>query len=77
MSRTFQDENFLVWEAFTSAGAFGDPEAPHVVFNCLSNRTMRPRVVELEGEEEDAQRTVQTVPEAELLRLFRYARPLP
>jgi hypothetical protein len=76
MARTFQDDNFLIWEAFASSGAFGYPDAPHVVFNCLSNRTIRPRYVQLEGQEPEAQRRVQTVSEDELAGLFRSARPL-
>ncbi len=76
MSRTFQDENFLVWEAFASTGDFGYPEAPQVVFNCLSNKTIRPRYVKLEGWEPEAQRTLQSVSNDELLKLFQTARPL-
>ncbi len=76
MARTFQDENFLIWEAYASSGAFGYPDAPHVVFNCLSNRTIRPRYVQLEGLEPEAQRRVQTGSEDELAGLFRRARPL-
>jgi len=76
MSRTFQDENFLVWEAFASSGAFGYPEAPQVVFNCLSNKTIRPRCLQMEGWEPEAQREIQSVSDDELLRLFQTARPL-
>ena len=76
MSRTFQDENFLVWEAFASTGDFGYPEAPQVVFNCLSNKTIRPRYVKLEGWEPEAQRRIQSVSDDELLKLFQTARPL-
>lgn len=76
MARTFQDENFLVWEAFASTGAFGYAEAPQLVFNCLSNKTIRPRYVQLQGWEPEAQRQVQSVSDDELLKLFQTARPL-
>jgi hypothetical protein len=76
MARTFQDENLLVWEAFASTGEFGYPEAPNVVFNCVSNRTIRPRYVQMDGWEPEAQRELQTVSDAELFRLFQSARPL-
>ncbi len=76
MSRTFQDENFLIWEAFASAGPFGYPEAANVVFNCLSNKTIRPRYVELKAAEPEAQRQLESIPDLDLLHLFQSARPL-
>lgn len=76
MSRTFLDENLLSWEAFASTGAFGYPEGPRVVFQCLTNRTIRPRYVELEGEENNAQRLLEQIPADELVALFQTARPV-
>ncbi|HET9985526.1 MAG TPA: hypothetical protein VFQ38_18130 [Longimicrobiales bacterium] len=76
MSRTFQDENFYLWEAFPSTGAFGYPDGPSVVFNCLTNRMLRPRYVEMPGSEPEAERALNGLSEPELLELLRKARPL-
>jgi hypothetical protein len=76
MSRVFQDENFIEWEAFASSGKFGFPDGPLVVFNCLTDRTMRPRVVRMAGDEADAQRKLENANEGDLLELFRRAETL-
>ncbi len=76
MARTFQDQNFLIWEAFPSTGPFGYPDAAYIVFNCLSNKTIRPRYIELKAAEPAAQKELQTIGDAALLKLFETARPL-
>ncbi|MBX6362228.1 MAG: hypothetical protein IRZ00_00040 [Gemmatimonadetes bacterium] len=76
MSRTFQDENFYLWEAFASTGAFGFPDGPNVVFNCLTDRQLRPRYVEMPGSEPEAERALNSLSERELQELLEKARPL-
>ena len=76
MSKTFTDENLLMWEAYPSGGDFGFSERPYIVFNCLSNRLLRPRVVQQEGDEADAERIVSTASARELLELFRKSREI-
>lgn len=70
MSRTFQDANLLVWEAYPSGGAHGESDEPHIVFNCLSNRMLRPRFVSMRGDEADAERKVALASNEELRALF-------
>lgn len=70
MSRTFQDRDLMVWEVYPSAGDFGYSERPHLVFNCLSDRLLHPRFVELEGDEADAERLVADSSEPQLSALL-------
>lgn len=58
MSRVFQDENLLKWEAYASGGAHGYSEKARIVFHCLSDRSRRARVVQLEGDQSEAERRV-------------------
>jgi hypothetical protein len=70
MSRTFLDENLLTWEAYPSGGPFGFSDRPFIVFNCLSNRMLRPRYVSTVGDEADAERTVELASDEQLLEMF-------
>jgi hypothetical protein len=76
MTRTFQDRNFLVWEAYSSGGRHGFAENPHIVFHCLTQRDIRPRYMETGSHEADAQRILGESTESELLDLLERAREL-
>jgi hypothetical protein len=76
MSKTFSDDDLLVWEAYPSGGDFGFPDRPYIVFNCLSNRLLRPRVVEQGDNEADAERAVAGATTQELRELFRQSREI-
>ena len=58
MSQTFTDENLLTWEAFASGGRLGLAIRPKVIFHCVSDRSLRPRFVEIPGDEADAEELV-------------------
>ncbi|HEU0015142.1 MAG TPA: hypothetical protein VFQ45_15740 [Longimicrobium sp.] len=58
MSQTFTDDDLLTWEAFASGGKYGLSVRPKVIFHCLSDRSLRPRYVELPGDEADAEEVV-------------------
>ena len=58
MSQTFTDEDLLTWEAFPSGGRFGLSIRPKVIFHCLSDRSRRPRFVQIQGDEADAEELV-------------------
>ena len=45
-------------------------ERPQVVFNCLSNRMLRPRYVLMKGDEADAERRIALAANEELLAMF-------
>lgn len=77
MSRTFTDDNLLVWEAYPSGGDYGFSENPYVVFNCLSNRLVRPRWVTHDGDEADAERTVSHASAQQLTAMLRRSEEIP
>ena len=70
MAKTFVDKDLLVWEAYSTGGPFGFPDKPFIVFNCVTNNWLRPRSIEWEGLEADAERKVQESSKADLLALF-------
>jgi hypothetical protein len=73
MSRTFQDENFLVWEVYPSGSNFGFSDRPNVIFHCLTDRGLRARALRVTGDEADAERLVVTASAGELLELLKRA----
>lgn len=70
MSRTFYDANLLTWEVYPSGGPFGYTNRPYIVFNCLSNRMLRPRYISTAGDEADAERTISLASNEQLLEMF-------
>ena len=76
MSRTFQDENFLVWEAFPSGGPFGFDEDVKIIFHCITDRRMRPRFVATDDDSADAEQNIQRASAAELLALLNNSREI-
>lgn len=77
MSRTFQDENFLVWEAFPSGGSFGFDEDVKIIFHCVSDSRVRPRFVVTADDSADAEQQIQRASAAELLALLNNSREIP
>jgi hypothetical protein len=73
MAKTFQDRNFLVWEAYPSGGRHGASEHPHVVFQCLTQRDIRPRFLRAGMHEADAERLVAEASPADLLEMLERA----
>jgi hypothetical protein len=77
MSVTFTDENLVTWEAYASAGQFGLPFRPKVVFNCVSDPLRRPRYVEYSGgDEADAEQLVHQYDEETLRQMLRESQEL-
>ncbi len=60
----------LTWEVYPTGGAHGESVRPQVVFNCLSNRMLRPRYVLMKGDEADAERRIALAANEELLAMF-------
>ncbi|HET9439330.1 MAG TPA: hypothetical protein VFO52_04135 [Longimicrobiales bacterium] len=71
MSRTFLDENMLTWEVYPSGGSFDYATHPHIVFNCLSNRALRPRYITTIDDDADAERTISLASNEQLHELFK------
>ena len=76
MSRTFQDRNLLRWEAYASGGRHGYADHAKIVFHCLSDRSRRARVLELEGDQSDAERDVTSLSDAALSEMLESASEL-
>jgi hypothetical protein len=76
MSQTFTDENLITWEAFSSGGRFGLSVRPRVVFHCVSDRSRPPRVVEVQGDEADAEELVHDSPVDRLRQLLAQSKEL-
>jgi hypothetical protein len=70
MSKTFLDDNLLTWEAYASGGAFEAAEHPFIVFNCLSNRMLRPRFIS-GGDEANAAGKLAAASSAQLRDMFK------
>ncbi len=66
--KTFSDRDLRVWEAYPSD--CGIKDEPHIVFNCLSNRMVRPRELDFGGDEAEAEGVVQGASETELLQML-------
>lgn len=77
MSRQIQDQNFLVWEVFPSGGDMGFASDPYIIFNCLTQRDLRPRRIRVPGDAADAEREVREARDAELLSLLQESGELP
>jgi hypothetical protein len=69
MSRKILDANLLTWEVYASGGP---SDRSSIVFNCLSNRMIRPRYVPAEGES-DAERVVSEASNEKLQEMLRRA----
>jgi len=76
MSQTFTDDDLLTWEAFATGGKYGLSVRPKVIFHCLSDRALRPRYVELPGDEADAEEVVHEHHVDRLLELLRESKEL-
>lgn len=76
MTRTILDQDMLTWEVYPSGGPHGVNNKPYIMFNCLSNRMLRPRYVSLTGDEADAERRVVLASNEELLAMFRQAQEI-
>jgi hypothetical protein len=76
MSQTFTDENLLTWEAFASGGRFGLSIRPKVIFHCVSDRAMRARFVELQGDEADAEDTIHDASVDQLRQMLAQSKEL-
>lgn len=76
MGRTFQDEDFRVWEAYASSGRWGRPDRAHVVFHCRSDPSRRARYVEVDGDAAEAEKAVRVRSDPELLEMLERSREL-
>lgn len=76
MSRIFVDDDLMSWEVFASAGPFGLPEQPKIVFHCLSEPNRRAQYVVHDGDQAGAEQTVYDLADDGLRELLARSRPL-
>lgn len=70
MTRTIQDQDLLLWEAYASTGDFGFPEHSKIVFHCLTDPAMRARILERDGDKSDVEHELATLSGEELAELL-------
>lgn len=49
MTRTFQDHDLQLWEAYANSGEFGSAERAHLIFQCLTDPGRRARALHLDA----------------------------
>ena len=76
MSQTFTDENLMTWEAFASGGRFGLSIRPRVVFHCMSDQSLAPRFIEVQGDEADAEELIHDSQVDRLRQMLAASKPL-
>lgn len=76
MSRSFQDDNFLVWEVFPSGGKFGFDDDVKLVFHSITDRRLRPRFVPTDHDSADAEQRLLSASDAELRKMLEHSREL-
>ena len=76
MSRVFTDPNLMTWEAYSTGGAYGLPENPAIVFNCLSDPESRARFTIVNGTEATAQEAVHAMSDDQLRKMLAGSSPL-
>lgn len=73
MTRTIQDRDLLLWEAYASAGESGRRTGGRIMFHCLTDPSRRARELTREADEKDVAREIATLHEAELVDLLAAA----
>jgi hypothetical protein len=76
MTRTIQDRDLQLWEAYASAGGTGTPERSRIVFQCLSDPGRRARALLRDAANGEVEREIATLPEAALVDLLADAEEL-
>ena len=73
MTRTIQDANLEIWEAYASAGESGFPEHAAIVFHCISDRSRRARRLTREADKSHVESQISTLSDSELAALLAEA----
>ena len=74
MTRTFQDEDLLLWEAYAAAPRRGTAQeerrGARILFHCLTDRTRRARVLERDEDRTAVERRIENADDPELVELL-------
>lgn len=73
MTRTIQDQDLLLWEAYASAGKSGGTDRARIIFHCLTDPSRRARSLPREAGKVDVENEIATLADAELVDLLREA----
>lgn len=76
MTRTIQDQDLQLWEAYANSGDFGSAQRARIVFQCLTDPGRRARVLPRDAARSVVEQAVVTLPEAELVQLLNAAEEL-
>lgn len=76
MTRTFQDQDLLLWEIYAAAPRAGDGRGPRIVFHCLTDPTRRPRVLERDEDRTGIEAHIADADDSELLEMLAASEPL-
>jgi hypothetical protein len=76
MTRTFQDDELLLWETYPAAPPFGATRGARIMFQCLTDPSRRARALEHDGDRAGAAKVVAGASSEELLELLRSSEPL-
>jgi hypothetical protein len=73
MAREFRTDDLQVWEAFATTGEHGFAERSKIGFRCRTDRSARPRWIEMDVDKSDVEARIQASSPAELEELFHRA----
>ncbi|MDX1673993.1 MAG: hypothetical protein R3314_04230 [Longimicrobiales bacterium] len=76
MTRTFQDDDLLLWEAYAAAPRSGEDHGARIVFHCLTDRTRRARVLEQDSSRSGIEQRLTDADDEELAELLDAAEPI-
>lgn len=80
MTRTFQDSELLLWEAYAAAPKRGKDQEERrkarILFHCITDRTRRARVLVRDGDRTEVENQITGAGDAELIELLETAEPL-
>jgi hypothetical protein len=70
MTRTIQDQDLQLWEAYASSGKFGSPDRGIIIFQCLTDPGRRARILSRHAEKSDVEKEVARLTDDELVELL-------
>jgi hypothetical protein len=76
MTRTIQDQDLQLWEAYANSGEFGSAERAKIVFQCLTDPSRRARVLPRHVSRTDVEHEIATLSDGELVDLLTGAQEL-
>jgi hypothetical protein len=76
MTRTIQDNDLLLWEAYANSGEFGSAEQAKIIFQCLTDPSRRARMLPRHAPRAAVEQEIATLPDPDLLDLLAGAEEL-